>query len=446
MIISPFIMVLSLIILLATIVSAFSSGNKELDKQIIRVATAYFFPVFLLYGFCVSSGIYMIVSLFDKENKMRKYMFLSGVGPFAYYGGLFCADLLLFLITEFCFIIFTLVFKLQAYSSQMGGFILILSSFGMALIAFTYLFQHWFKNSESAFRFIGYIYLAFGLLLPFTFILFFGIVTRTVWGLYLGNAIIYFINPFYVLMEGVQNLMLVYIEEKYFPNQPIKYVHITKNLVATVATSTLTMIGQAFFYMGLVILKDHKDCNAFKKTGGNDGRMQPQLQVYTDVIEHEKEVKNPANNGNYYIKAVDLKKTYKSTNLQAVCGNTFGIKKGEIFGLLGPNGAGKSTTFSMLTLDEAKTAGECMVIQKRVEDVDVLAEGSYIGLCPQYNTLWDQLTVDESLNLVARMKGLNNADRDRNKQLILETLELTDFVDTAAKNLSGGNKRKLCCA
>jgi ABC-type multidrug transport system ATPase subunit len=100
----------------------------------------------------------------------------------------------------------------------------------------------------------------------------------------------------------------------------------------------------------------------------------------------------------------------------------------------------------MLTLDEAKTAGECMVIQKRVEDVDVLAEGSYIGLCPQYNTLWDQLTVDESLNLVARMKGLNNADRDRNKQLILETLELTDFVDTAAKNLSGGNKRKLCCA
>ena len=44
------------------------------------------------------------------------------------------------------------------------------------------------------------------------------------------------------------------------------------------------------------------------------------------------------------------------------------------------------------------------------------------------------------------MKGLSNEDRDRNKQLILETLELTDFVDTRAGNLSGGNKRKLCCA
>lgn len=81
-----------------------------------------------------------------------------------------------------------------------------------------------------------------------------------------------------------------------------------------------------------------------------------------------------------------------------------------------------------------------------MEDIDILQEGPYIGLCPQYNTLWEQLTVDESLNLVARMKGLSNSARDFNKRLILETLELTDFVDTRAGHLSGGNKRKLCCA
>jgi ATP-binding cassette, subfamily A (ABC1), member 3 len=44
------------------------------------------------------------------------------------------------------------------------------------------------------------------------------------------------------------------------------------------------------------------------------------------------------------------------------------------------------------------------------------------------------------------MKGLSGTDRQRNKELILETLELKDFVDTRAGNLSGGNKRKLCCA
>jgi len=44
------------------------------------------------------------------------------------------------------------------------------------------------------------------------------------------------------------------------------------------------------------------------------------------------------------------------------------------------------------------------------------------------------------------MKGLTDEDRERNKRMIIETLELTDFVDTRAGDLSGGNKRKLCCA
>jgi len=34
-----------------------------------------------------------------------------------------------------------------------------------------------------------------------------------------------------------------------------------------------------------------------------------------------------------------------------VCGNTLGVRKGEVLGLLGPNGAGKSSTFSMLSMD-----------------------------------------------------------------------------------------------
>lgn len=115
--------------------------------------------------------------------------------------------------------------------------------------------------------------------------------------------------------------------------------------------------------------------------GGKDGMLQPQLQVYSDIIDHDKEVRG-ARTDTYQIRAVDLKKTYRETNLQAVCGNTFGIKKGEIFGLLGPNGAGKSTTFSMMCLDIAKTSGDAQVLGKDVEDINILEEGPYIGLCP----------------------------------------------------------------
>lgn len=60
--------------------------------------------------------------------------------------------------------------------------------------------------------------------------------------------------------------------------------------------------------------------------------------------------------------------------------------------------------------------------------------------------MWDDMTVDESLNLVASLKGVNGHRRDVFKRLIMQNLDLIPFKNTLAKNLSGGNKRKLCCA
>jgi len=67
-------------------------------------------------------------------------------------------------------------------------------------------------------------------------------------------------------------------------------------------------------------------------------------------------------------------------------------------------------------------------------------------MCPQYNAIWERLTVEESLDFVASIKGLAYLDREANKKLIIDTLELGEFKNVRAGNLSGGNKRKLCCA
>ena len=50
------------------------------------------------------------------------------------------------------------------------------------------------------------------------------------------------------------------------------------------------------------------------------------------------------------------------------------------------------------------------------------------------------------MNFLASLKGINGDRRERVKRLIMETLELNFFRNTISKNLSGGNKRKLCCA
>ena len=56
------------------------------------------------------------------------------------------------------------------------------------------------------------------------------------------------------------------------------------------------------------------------------------------------------------------------------------------------------------------------------------------------------MTVDESLNLVASLKGIAGERRARVKRIISQNLDLTPFMNTLSRNLSGGNKSKLCCA
>lgn len=130
----------------------------------------------------------------------------------------------------------------------------------------------------------------------------------------------------------------------------------------------------------------------------------------------------------------------------AVCRNTFGARKGEVFGLLGPNGAGKSTTFNMIAMQLPITSGEAQLMGHELLDFPLQEQGKYFGQCNQENLIWESLTVDESMNFIASLKGINGQRRENVKRLIMETLELNFFKNTISKNLSGGNKRKLCCA
>lgn len=69
---------------------------------------------------------------------------------------------------------------------------------------------------------------------------------------------------------------------------------------------------------------------------------------------------------------------------------------------------------------------------------------SDVGICPQFDCLWEHLTPLEHLNLFGRMKGLNGRDLKESVRYFLEVMQLTDYIDRKAGRLSGGNKRKLC--
>ena len=141
---------------------------------------------------------------------------------------------------------------------------------------------------------------------------------------------------------------------------------------------------------------------------------------------------------------VDNKDIIKSVNVQKIFPNgykalydlSFGVEKGQIFCMLGPNGAGKSTTFDILTQKIPITSG---FIKKGKRNLK-------IGVCFQYNTLWNDLSVQEHLNIYALMKGLSTNDAKESIKYLLDALSLEQHRKKKVQELSEGTKRKLSVA
>ena len=128
--------------------------------------------------------------------------------------------------------------------------------------------------------------------------------------------------------------------------------------------------------------------------------------------------------------------------LKAVDGISFSARAGEIYGLLGPNGAGKTTTLSMiaglLTPDSGRVL--CDGIDVAVAPLEVKRR---LGVVPQENALYDELSATEHLRLWGGLYGL------RGQTLTAAIAEVLDWVGLAGrakepvKGFSGGMKRRL---
>jgi ABC-2 type transport system ATP-binding protein len=132
----------------------------------------------------------------------------------------------------------------------------------------------------------------------------------------------------------------------------------------------------------------------------------------------------------------------KYGDFTAVDDVSFQVKEGEIFGLLGPNGAGKSTLIRMMTTLIPITAGSA-----RIAGHDVSKEADEarraIGVIPQAMTSDLDLTVEENLNIYAKLYDVPAKRRKEAIGELLETVDLTKWRDAQTKTLSGGMRRRL---
>lgn len=102
------------------------------------------------------------------------------------------------------------------------------------------------------------------------------------------------------------------------------------------------------------------------------------------------------------IEIVGLRKEFNGGDTMAVENLNVSMYNNQIFALLGHNGAGKTTTISMLTGMIEPTDGYISVLG----ETELQKIRETIGVCPQHDTLYEDLTVQEHLELFAAFKGL----------------------------------------
>ena len=140
------------------------------------------------------------------------------------------------------------------------------------------------------------------------------------------------------------------------------------------------------------------------------------------------------------IEVEHLSKLYGAT--PAIQDVDFSVETGEILGFLGPNGAGKTTTMRILAGYIPATAGTVRIAGYDVHEQS-LEVRRRIGYLPENPPLYPDMTVEEFLHFVARIKGVGGGNRAKSVSSAVERCQLGEKQHILIRKLSKGYKQRV---
>ncbi|WP_273804423.1 ATP-binding cassette domain-containing protein [Providencia rettgeri] len=144
----------------------------------------------------------------------------------------------------------------------------------------------------------------------------------------------------------------------------------------------------------------------------------------------------------YTIRLQGVEKSFSGLDSPAVESLTMDIRGGSVTGLVGPDGAGKTTLMRMLAGLLKPDAGQISVMG--LDPIkDSIAVRANLGYMPQKFGLYEDLTVQENLDLYADLRSVIGEEREKTYQQLLSFTNLAPFTQRLAGKLSGGMKQKL---
>ncbi|XP_066519763.1 ATP-binding cassette sub-family A member 5 [Hoplias malabaricus] len=396
----------------------------------------------------------------DREIKCRSTLRISGMLPSAYWCGQAAIDIPFYYLILICMTSTLFAFHSPNLlsNSHVMSLTLCLIGFGPAMILFTYCVSFMFTKVQSNRDFFSVVSMMVCVvsasMVQLAFVNDNPGLTRV-----LHNTLCFF-NPLYPLM-GCLNCItkaafLLSFHEEF----------LWKNLLIAVLAPYLQCILLLFLLRWLEIryggqtMKNDQLCRISSKAQGKVQRNpEENVDEDEDILVEKARVKEALTCqcceekpvvvvNNLRKQYTDKKESFSIGKKRRVAAKniSFCVRKGEVLGLLGPNGAGKSTIMHMLSGDTIPTAGQILMGDYGTEFRPVDSPLEHVGYCPQVNSLWPRITLQEHLKIYAAIKGLRSSDVPNIIKRVVNALELKEHLHKQTKNLSAGLKRKLCFA
>ncbi|RIA88469.1 hypothetical protein C1645_826331 [Glomus cerebriforme] len=431
----------------------------------------------ILYPFGVSFllPIFVITLVKEKEERILVMMKMNGLKNFTYYLAHYIHFYTLHVITTLFFIITGLLFHMEIFTkTDPLVYIILFFIWGHVQIALAFLFTCFFSKSrtalvvtflivlcdvivslatESSLRGQGSASTSYFYWPPFAFyralsLINIASVQRTshpyrLSDLVLGNevltTIIYMILEYFIILLLSAYLSKV-LPSQYGVRKPWHFIFTdwyTKKQIKK-KLQVLEQQKDTTLEKGLNT-KENFNEKEFKEINQDEVMFEDD-----DVREERKRVLENRYDKDSPLVVKRMRKIYPSGKL-AVKDVTLSVDKNLIFGLLGPNGAGKTTLISILTGLYEPSSGSAKINNY---DIGTEMDDVYksIGICPQHDILWDDLTVLEHCLFYARVKGIPAKHEFEEAKKALKQVSLEQFEDRLSKGLSGGEKRRLSIA
>uniref|UniRef100_A0A8C9AW22 ATP binding cassette subfamily A member 3 n=1 Tax=Prolemur simus TaxID=1328070 RepID=A0A8C9AW22_PROSS len=416
-------------------------------------AIQYQLPLLLMLSFTYTSLTITRAVVQEKERKLKEYMRMMGLSSWLHWSAWFLL-FFLFLLVAVSFMTLLLCIKVKKdvavlASSDPSLVLAFLVCFAVASISFSFMVSTFFSKANMAAAVGGFLYFL-------TYIPYFFVAPRYNWmtlnqklcSCLLSNVAMamgaQLIGKFEAKGTGIQwrdLLSPVSVDDDFCFGQVLGML-LLDSVLYGLATWYMEAVFPGQFGMPqpwyFCVLPSYWFGTPRTVVGKEEEDRDPEKVLGTEYFEAEPE------NLVAGIKIKHLSKVFRVGNKDkaAVRDLNLNLYEGQITVLLGHNGAGKTTTLSMLTGLFPPTSGQAYISGYEISQ-DMVQIRKSLGLCPQHDVLFDNLTVAEHLYFYAQLKGLSRQKCPEEVKQMLHILSLEDKWDSRSRFLSGGMKRRL---